>query len=425
MEKLELTWNYTNKIVNDLIKINQAKEIVDLLELPLSIEEEIKKETIAKRVHYSTKIEGNSLNLNEVKNAITSNNNSHERNVLEVRNYYNALMYLNELAENNNTITEDLIFKVHNLVCGKNLTYKNKYRDGQNVVEDSLSREIVYMPPEAKDVKNLISQMIYEFNSKETKDIPIPIKAGILAYEFVTIHPFWDGNGRCSRLLATYILKAYGYDLKGFYVMEEFYDKNINEYYNSLQMGLNHNFYFGRNTANITEWLEFFISTMAKTFEAVRNRVKEIYNNSKDNINILDTLDKRERWVANYIINNKKIKAKDIAKHFKINLDTANNWIKKWIEKDFLVRFDNSQIRNIDYKLNDKSCHIESVRDCLERARKFLEKIKKEYPNKVILIVSHGSFIKALHFNIVGYDENTDFLSFSPQNTTLYEYTLK
>ena len=200
MEKLELTWNYTNKIVNDLIKINQAKEIVDLLELPLSIEEEIKKETIAKRVHYSTKIEGNSLNLNEVKNAITSNNNSHERNVLEVRNYYNALMYLNELAENNNTITEDLIFKVHNLVCGKNLTYKNKYRDGQNVVEDSLSREIVYMPPEAKDVKNLISQMIYEFNSKETKDIPIPIKAGILAYEFVTIHPFWDGNGRCSRL---------------------------------------------------------------------------------------------------------------------------------------------------------------------------------------------------------------------------------
>ncbi len=81
--------------------------------------------------------------------------------------------------------------------------------------------------------------------------------------------------------------------------------------------------------------------------------------------------------------------------------------------------------RQWDYKLNDKSCHIESVRDCLERARKFLEKIKKEYPNKVILIVSHGSFIKALHFNIVGYDENTDFLSFSPQNTTLYEYTLK
>lgn len=357
---MNIKWNYTNKIVNDLLKINRAKEVVDLLELPVSIEEEIKKESIAKRVHYSTKIEGNNLNLNEVKDILENNKESHERNVLEVRNYYNALMYLNKEAENNKTITEDLILKVHNLVSGKHLTYKNSYRKDQNVVADSLTGTIVYMPPEAKDVENLIKQMIKEFNSKDSKDIPIPIKAGILAYEFVTIHPFWDGNGRCSRLLATYILKAYNYDLKGFYVMEEFYDKNIDEYYNSLQMGLHHNFYFGRNEADITEWLEYFISVMANTFEAVGNRVKEIYKNSKQEINIIDTLDKRERWVANYIITNNKIKAKDIANHFKINLDTANNWIKKWIEKDFLKRIDDKQIRNVDYILTDK--YIENLK---------------------------------------------------------------
>lgn len=357
---MNIKWNYTNKIVNDLLKINRAREVVDLLELPVSIEEEIKKESIAKRVHYSTKIEGNSLNLNEVKDILENNKESHERNVLEVRNYYNALMYLNKEAENNKAITEDLILKVHNLVSGKHLTYKNSYRKDQNVVADSLTGTIVYMPPEAKDVENLIKQMIKEFNSKDWDDIPIPIKAGILAYEFVTIHPFWDGNGRCSRLLATYILKAYNYDLKGFYVMEEFYDKNIDEYYNSLQMGLHHNFYFGRNEADITEWLEYFISVMANTFEAVGNRVKEIYKNSKQEMNIIDTLDKRERWVANYIITNNKIRAKDIANHFKINLDTANNWIKKWIEKDFLKRLDDKQIRNVDYILTDK--YIENLK---------------------------------------------------------------
>ena len=354
MEKLNIKWNYTNKLVNDLLIINRAKEVVDLLEIPISIEEEIKKEIIAKRVHYSTKIEGNNLNLNEVKEVLENKKESHERNVLEVRNYYNALMYLNKESEKNNTISEDLIFKVHNLVVGKHLTFKSEYRNGQNVVEDSISGKIVYMPPEAKDVKNLMNQMIKEFNSKDTIDIPIPIKAGILAYEFVTIHPFWDGNGRCSRLLATYILKAYNYDLKGFYVMEEFYDKNIDEYYNSLQMGLHHNFYFGRNEADITEWLEFFISTMANTFESVGNRVKEIYRRSKEDINIIDTLDKRERWVANYIINHGKIKAKDIANHFKINLDTSNNWIKKWIDNEFLIRIDDKQIRNVDYILTDK-----------------------------------------------------------------------
>lgn len=328
MEKLNIKWSYTDKIVNDLLRISKAKEVVDLLELPISIEEEIKKETIAKRVYYSTKIEGNNLNLDEVKEIIENKKNSHERNALEVRNYYNALMYLNEKSENNDIITEDLIFKVHNLVVGKQLTFNNEYRNGQNVVEDSVSGKIVYLPPEANDVKSLVNQMIKEFNSKDTKNVPIPIKAGIVAYEFVTIHPFWDGNGRCSRLLATYILKAYNYDLKGFYVVEEFYDKNIDEYYNSLQMGLHHNFYFGRNNADITEWLEYFISTMADTFETVGNKVKDIYRNSKEEISVIDTMDKRERWVANFIINNEKIKARDIANHFKINLDTANNWIK-------------------------------------------------------------------------------------------------
>ena len=351
---MNIKWNYTNQLVNDLLKINKAKEIVDLLEIPISIEEEIKKESLVKRVHYSTKIEGNNLNLNEVKNVIENKIDSHERNVLEVRNYYNALLYLNKEADKNVPISEDLILKVHNLVSGKHLAHKNKYRDGQNVVADSITGAIVYLPPEAKDVSTLIKQMIKRYNSKAYKDIPAPIKAGVFAYEFVTIHPFWDGNGRCARLLATYILKIHNYDLKGFYVMEEFYDKNITEYYNSLQMGLHHNFYFGRNNANITKWLEYFISTMATTFEIVGNRVKEIYENSKEKISILDTLDKRERWIANYIITNNKIKAKDNATHFKINLDTANNWIKKWLEKGFLVRYDNNQKRNVDYILTDK-----------------------------------------------------------------------
>lgn len=78
-----------------------------------------------------------------------------------------------------------------------------------------------------------------------------------------------------------------------------------------------------------------------------------------------------------------------------------------------------------DYELNDSYNNIESVQDCLKRAKDFLAKIKKEYPNKTILIISHGSFIKALHFNIIGYDKNTDFLSFNPKNCVLYEYELK
>ena len=173
MEKMNIKWNYTNKIVNDLLKINRAREIVDLLEIPVSVEEEIKKETIAKRVHYSTKIEGNSLDLNTVKKIIENTNNSHERNVLEVRNYYNALMYLNKEADTNNSINEDLIFKVHNLVIGKNLNAKATYRDGQNIVEESTNKNLYIAKAKKyfkfnKDVRTAFINQInkfYELNS--------------------------------------------------------------------------------------------------------------------------------------------------------------------------------------------------------------------------------------------------------------------
>ena len=77
-----------------------------------------------------------------------------------------------------------------------------------------------------------------------------------------------------------------------------------------------------------------------------------------------------------------------------------------------------------NYKLNDNSNNIESIQDCLLRAKKFIDKVKENYPNKAILIISHGSFIKALHFNLIGYNENTDFLSFNPENSVLYEYEI-
>lgn len=77
-----------------------------------------------------------------------------------------------------------------------------------------------------------------------------------------------------------------------------------------------------------------------------------------------------------------------------------------------------------DYRLNDSHNGIESIKDCLDRAKIFLDKIKKEYPNKNILIVSHFAFIKALYYNINGYDKNTNFTSFRPENATLYEFNI-
>jgi broad specificity phosphatase PhoE len=78
-----------------------------------------------------------------------------------------------------------------------------------------------------------------------------------------------------------------------------------------------------------------------------------------------------------------------------------------------------------DYNLNYSEECIESLQDCLKRSKKFLDKINETYQNKNILIVSHGSLIKTLHFNLIGYDEFTDFLSFNPKNAEVHEYETK
>lgn len=78
-----------------------------------------------------------------------------------------------------------------------------------------------------------------------------------------------------------------------------------------------------------------------------------------------------------------------------------------------------------DYNNLDTTNNLESLKDLLLRAEAFLNKIKKEYPDKSILIVSHGCLIKALHYNMIGYDNTTSFLTFLPKNTTLYTYELK
>lgn len=120
---------------------------------------------------------------------------------------------------------------------------------------------------------------------------------------------------------------------------------------------------------------------------------------------------KRARETANIIYN------KDIIIDELLTERRFGNYEGKKGTNEFFNRYWN-------YSLNLNDNNVESIKDCLERARIFLEKLKK-YDNKNILIVTHGGFIKALYYNLIGYDENTDFNSFYAFNTTIYEFLLK
>lgn len=76
-----------------------------------------------------------------------------------------------------------------------------------------------------------------------------------------------------------------------------------------------------------------------------------------------------------------------------------------------------------DYKLNNDSYGVEPVKDILKRTSDFLNNLKeKNY--KTVLIVSHAATIRAINYNIKGYDSNTDFLEFKPTHGEIYEYEI-
>lgn len=358
-EEFAPRWTYSHRIVEDLMKIRAAAEAVALLSLPVDLEEKLKKESILKTVHYSTKIEGNTLTLDEVSDALENGGGkwADRKDVREVRNYYEALLFLENKAAKRAPVTEDFIRQLHAVIDAKQpgkRPQKTPYRDGQNVIRDSGSGGIVYMPPEAGDVPVLMKTLVQWIGKNENSDIPVPVAAAIAAYRLLTIHPFWDGNGRTARALATYILKKGQFDLKGFYSMEEFYDKDIKRYYDSLQMGLHHNFYFGRNNADLTPWITYFLEVMAEVFENVNRKVNALHRESSGEPDLFELLDKRERWVVNFIIKKGAIRAGDIAEHFKIDKKTALNWLRHWEESALVKRKSPTQKRNIEFILSDK-----------------------------------------------------------------------
>ena len=173
------------------------------------------------------------------------------------------------------------------------------YRDGQNVIKDSGSGAIVYMPPEAKDIPDFMRELMDWINEEiSKKELPVPLVAAIAHYQFATIHPYYDGNGRTARLLTNLVLHKSGYGLKGIYSLEEYYARNLQAYYQALSVGESHNYYFGRAEADISVWVMYFCEGMANAFANFRLKATEASRGMvTDHGALLRELDQRQKQV--------------------------------------------------------------------------------------------------------------------------------
>ena len=332
----------TSKVARALMRIEAAKQAVGHLPITPSVLATLRETARLFSTHYSTVIEGNRLTQEQVSKVIEKQEHfpGRERDEKEVLGYYAALDKAQQLASARGPLTELHIQTLHALVMagGRTRVRPSPYRDGQNVIRDSRSRGIVYMPPETKDVPELMRAMTDWIEASEPDGPPCPIRAGIAHYQFATVHPYYDGNGRTARLLTTLILHRGGYDLKGLYSLEEYYARDLGAYYKALTLGPSDNYYEGRAGTDITPWVEYFCDGVADSFESVQRRAEEAARRgARDQSSLLRKLEPRQRKTLELFRAHETITSRDVQTLFGVSQRTARVLLAAWVESGFLT----------------------------------------------------------------------------------------
>lgn len=349
-------YQITPALTRFLMDIEASRQAVSDLPITVNVLASLRESARLVSIHYSTQIEGNRLTQQQVEEVIRGGTfPNRERDEIEVKNYYLAMDYVDQLIDADaSTISESEIQTIHGLVI-EGRERPTPYRDGQNVIKDSGTGAIVYMPPEAGDVPSLMRDMVEWINrEKETAELPIPIIAAIAHYQFATIHPYYDGNGRTARLLTNLVLHKSGYGLKGIYSLEEYYAQKLHAYYSALNTGESHNYYFGREEADITAWITYFCEGMANAFAKVRLKASEAARSAQpDHSGLLRELDQRQKQVLALFQKSKFITTREIAALLNIHQRTALNLCRKWVDGEFMVQHGTSN-KNRKYELDKR-----------------------------------------------------------------------
>jgi cell filamentation protein, protein adenylyltransferase len=315
-------YTLTPAIARHLMEIEAARAVVEQIPLSPAVQSELRRQARIRSTHYSTQIEGNRLTLAEAEKVVEGKKfplHGRERDAGEVRSYWKALLRVEEWAERGDKLTEERIQRLHALVEGR--ARPTPYRDGQNAIRDSESGALVYLPPEAKDVPSLMAGLVTWIHQAEKEHLPPPVIAGLAHYQFVTIHPYYDGNGRTARLLATFLLHRGGYGLHGLYSLEERHARDLAAYYRSLSVHPHHNYYEGRGEADLTPWLEYFLAITASVFSTTRTEVlllaqKEEFSAVPDDLR-RDLLSAIGRYVAD-ALEEKGVSEEEILEDFAV-----------------------------------------------------------------------------------------------------------
>ena len=231
---------------------------------------------IAKEATQSSKIEGTQTNMEEA--FLSKEDVAYEKrdDWEEVQNYISAM---NEAVKMLHTLpfSSRLIKQTHKILLqGVRGEHKmpGAYRTSQNWIGGASINDAVFIPPNHNSINDLMSD-IEKFANDELNQLPDLIKIAIIHYQFETIHPFLDGNGRVGRLLITLYLVSKGILKQPILYLSDFFEKNRTLYYDNLMRVRTHN--------DLSQWLKFFLTGTietaqkgVKTFDGILQLQKNI-----------------------------------------------------------------------------------------------------------------------------------------------------
>ena len=336
MNKLNFDFAINQKILNLIGKIDLYKGKWNAIEKQENIYlKELRKIATIESIGSSTRIEGGTLTDNEIKELLNNVKITElkTRDEQEVIGYYDTLEII---YENFDTIplSENYIKQLHqNLLrhSSKDDRHRGQYKSLSNKVVANYPdgiQKVIFNTTEVHLVQSEMNKLVNWTNEQlEKKEIHPLIIIGLFIYEFLSIHPFQDGNGRLSRLLTTLLLMKNDYLFIQYVSFENLIEQSKKEYYQVLMEGQKNRYTENENTS---KWSVYFLNKLS----ILTQKLDEKYDVFKSKGGYLN---ERQKEIQQYIIDNQPLKISDIAKQFKkINIHTIKKDLQ-YMKKEKMI----------------------------------------------------------------------------------------
>jgi len=342
-EKINDAWCWQNPELNDLLEkaaiklgeLNSFSRFV--LNIDLFIQIHVTKEAVV-----SSRIEGTQTNMNEALLPETEIKPEKRNDWKEVNNYIRA-MNSAVAALKSLPLSGRLLKQTHAILLDSvRGEYKSpgSYRTSQNWIGGLSLSDAAFIPPHHDLVNELMSDLEH-FLHNDGIHLPELIKIAIAHYQFETIHPFLDGNGRIGRLLITLYLVSKNILDKPLLYLSTFFEKNKSLYYDNLTRVRTHN--------DMMHWVKYFLVGVVQTATQAASTLQEVLQLKTETESLIQTKFGRRSntgmALLQSLLKNPMITVDEAAKKTKLTYKAANNLIELMVTHNIL-RETTGQSRN-------------------------------------------------------------------------------